>query len=368
MMTTLRIARDRAPDRAAGDRANTESPRARTRVARFTVLLGALSAVLILSVVVTVTVGPAELPNRTVFAVVADHLGLGDSGVSLMRDHIVWELRLPRVLTAAVVGAGLALVGAVMQTVTRNPMADPYLLGVSSGASLGAVLVIVVGLGSGVWALSTGAFAGALGTFALVLTVAHRRGRLAPTRMVLAGVAIGQLCAAITSLVIIWVGDPHATQEITFWLSGSLARASWTGLAYAAGALALVLATYLWHARTLNAFAFGSDAAATLGVDVHRVRWVLLVCGALLTGTLVAVSGAIGFVGLILPHAVRFLTGPDHRRVLPLTAMAGAVFVIWVDTAARSVFDPRELPVGVITALLGVPAFVALMIRREVRG
>ncbi|SCL39326.1 iron complex transport system permease protein [Micromonospora pallida] len=322
---------------------------------------------LLLSVGAAVTVGPADLSLRTVWSVIADHLGLIDADVPLLRDHIVWHMRLPRVLGAAVVGAGLAAAGTVMQTVTRNPLADPYLLGVSSGASLGAVVVITLGLGSGVAALSGGAFTGALVAFGLVLAIAGR-AVLRPTRVVLAGVAIAQLCAALTSFVIIWVADPHATQSITFWLSGSLARADWTALGWATPVLVVVLAVVFGHARALNAFTFGEEAAATLGVDVSRVRWLLLIATALLTAVLVAVSGAIGFVGLILPHAARLLTGPDHRRLLPVVVLAGAIFMIWVDTAARAVFEPRELPAGVLTALLGVPAFIVLMHRREVRG
>ncbi|GLZ01602.1 iron chelate uptake ABC transporter family permease subunit [Actinoplanes sp. NBRC 103695] len=322
-----------------------------------------LAAGLVLSVGAAVTVGPADLSMGTVWSVVAAHTGLAESTVPLLRDHIVWELRLPRVIAAAVVGAGLAVVGAVLQTVTRNPLADPYLLGVSSGASLGAVGVIVLGLGAGVAALAGGAFLGALAAFALVLLIAGWRGTLRPTRVVLAGVAIAQLCAALTSFVIIWAADPHATQSITFWLSGSMARADWTALAWAGVALGVALVVILWHARALNAFAFGEEAAAALGIAVGRVRWVLLVVAALLTAVLVAVSGAIGFVGLILPHAARFVTGPDHRRLLPVVALAGAIFLIWVDTAARTVFEPRELPAGVLTAVIGVPAFVILLSR-----
>lgn len=302
------------------------------------------------------------------WTVVAGHLGLAHSDVPLLRDHIVWELRLPRVLGAAVVGAGLAACGAVMQTVTRNPLADPYLLGVSSGASLGAVAVIVAGVGSGVAALTGGAFAGALAAFVLVIVVAGGGGVLRPTRVILAGVAVAQFCAAVTSFVIIWVADPHATQTITFWLSGSLARADWNALAWATPVLAAAVSVMLWHARSLNAFAFGDESAAALGINVGRIRWLLLITTALLTAVLVAISGAIGFVGLILPHATRLLTGPDHRRLLPVVVLAGAIFLIWVDTAARTLFDPRELPAGVLTALLGVPAFVVLLRRREARG
>ncbi|MEU4160483.1 iron chelate uptake ABC transporter family permease subunit [Actinoplanes sp. NPDC026670] len=327
-----------------------------------------LTAVLAASVGAAVTVGPADLSIGTVWAVIGEHLGVGDAGVSVLRAHIVWDLRLPRVLGAAVVGAGLAAAGAVMQTATRNPLADPYLLGVSSGAALGAVLVIVAGFGAGMVAVGGGAFAGALAAFTIVVALAGRRAALNPTRVVLTGVAIAQLCAALTSFVIIWVADPHATQSITFWLSGSLARSGWSAIGWSVPALILVLMLILGHARTLNAFAFGEEAAATLGVDVTRTRWLLLVAAALLTAVLVAVSGAIGFVGLILPHAVRMFTGPDHRLLLPVVVPAGAIFLIWVDTAARTVFEPRELPVGVLTALLGVPAFMFLLRRREVRG
>ncbi|MCX4386993.1 iron chelate uptake ABC transporter family permease subunit [Micromonospora peucetia] len=351
---------DPGPVRQAGFRA--------THPVGLAALLVALLAGLVVSIGVAVTVGPADIPVSTVWSVVADRLGLPHAEVPLLREHIVWRLRLPRVLGAAAVGGGLAAVGAVMQTVTRNPLADPYLLGVSSGASLGAVAVLVLGFGGGVAALTGGAFAGALAAFAVVAAVAGRRAALAPTRVVLAGVAVAQLCGAATSFVIIWVADPHATQSITFWLSGSLARVDWSALAWAAPVLAAVLALVAAHARTLNAFAFGEDAAATLGVPVARVRWLLLVATALLTAALVAVSGAVGFVGLILPHAARFLTGADHRRLLPVAVLAGAIFLVWVDTAARTVFAPRELPVGVLTALLGVPAFVVLLHRRKVRG
>lgn len=334
---------------------------------RFLAATAALVVSIAVSILVAVTIGPADLSVGTSWRVIIDHLGGPASGETRLRDNIVWELRLPRVLVAAIVGAGLGVIGAVMQTLTRNPLADPYLLGISSGASLGAVLVIVVGVGGAV-SVSVGAFVGAVGAFVLVLLVGQRAGRLYPTRMILAGVAIGQVCAAAMTLVILWVNEPHATQSVTFWMSGSLAGARWGSVGLGVAVLLGVLALCIWHGRSLNAFAFGEDAAASLGIDVNRLRWTLLIASALLTGTMVSISGAIGFVGLILPHAVRFVVGPDHHRVLPLTALVGAVFLIWVDTAARTVFAPRELPVGVLTALLGVPAFIVLMRRSEVRG
>jgi iron complex transport system permease protein len=334
---------------------------------RFITAVILLAVAIAVSILVAVTIGPADLSVAQVWRIIADHLGGPSSGESVLRDNIVWELRLPRVLVAAVVGAGLGVIGAVMQTLTRNPLADPYLLGISSGASLGAVLVVVVGVGGAV-TLPAGAFIGSMVAFTLVLLVGQRSGRLHPTRMVLAGVAIGQLCGAAMTIIILWVNQPQATQSVMFWLSGSLSGARWSSVGLAAVVLLGVLALCIWHATSLDAFAFGEDAAAALGIDVDRLRWTLLVASALLTGTMVSVSGAIGFVGLILPHAVRFVVGPHHHRVLPLVALVGAVFLIWVDTAARNVLAPRELPVGALTAVLGVPAFVMLMRRREIRA
>ncbi|NDL60297.1 FecCD family ABC transporter permease [Phytoactinopolyspora mesophila] len=342
------------------------------------VIVAVSVAALVGSVLVAVTLGQAGISVREVWTVLTDRLGvsflqveafgLGAQHPSDIRADVIWNMRLPRTLSAALIGAGLAVVGAIMQTLTRNPMADPYLLGISSGASFGAVLVIVAGFGSGLFGVSLGAFGGALGAFVLVLLIGQSSGVLTPVRMILAGVAIGALCSALTSFVILWVADPHATQDVQFWLSGSLAASRWSSLQIASVVFVAALMLCLWHARTLNAFAFGDDAAASLGIDVNRIRWTLLVACALLTGVLVSVSGSIGFVGLLLPHAVRFLVGPDHRLVLPLSALLGGVFLLWVDTMARTIFDPRELPVGVVTAIIGVPAFIWVLRKRQVRG
>lgn len=342
------------------------------------VIIAASVAALVGSILVAVTLGQAGISVREVWTVLTDRLGvsflqvealgLGAQHPSDIRADVIWNMRLPRTLSAALIGAGLAVVGAIMQTLTRNPMADPYLLGISSGASFGAVLVIVAGFGSGLFGVSLGAFGGAFLAFVLVLMIGQSSGVLTPVRMILAGVAIGALCSALTSFVILWVADPHATQDVQFWLSGSLAASRWSSLQIASVVFVAALLLCLWHARTLNAFTFGDDAAASLGIDVNRIRWTLLVACALLTGVLVAVSGSIGFVGLLLPHAVRFLVGPDHRLVLPLSALLGGVFLLWVDTMARTVFDPRELPVGVVTAIIGVPAFIWVLRKRQVRG
>ncbi|MFE9461358.1 FecCD family ABC transporter permease [Streptomyces californicus] len=317
---------------------------------------------LLVSVAVAVTIGPARISVPDVWSAVAAHLGFGSSDLSPIRDGIIWNLRMPRTLLAAVCGAGLAVCGTVMQSLLRNPLADPFVLGVSSGASTGAVVVVVLGVGGGAISLSAGAFVGALCSFGLVLMLSHTLGG-STDRVVLSGVAAMQLFSALTSFVVMTSADAEQTRGVLFWLLGSLSGVGWSEVAVCAAVLAGCLTVCLAHARTLDAFAFGQDAAAALGVNVARTRIVLLCTTALLTAALVSAAGAIGFVGLVLPHAARALTGSGHRRLLPVTALAGAVFLVWVDTLARTVLDPQEVPVGVVTALIGVPAFVLVLYR-----
>lgn len=349
-----------APHRTGGRTAArpvVRAARPRTAVA----LVGA-GAVLVASVVLAVTVGPAGIAPADVWRTVAAHL-TGDSSVlTPLMDGIVWQLRLPRVLTAAAVGAGLAVAGAVMQSLVRNPLADPYLLGLSSGASLGAVAVLVLGVAV---LLPVAAFAGALAALAAALALAGSVGRLTPARTVLAGLAVSQLAAAGTSFVIFWSATGDSYRDILAWLMGSLAGAGWDSVAIAGGATLVLGAGLVATARTLDAVALGDTAAASLGVHVARTRWVLLVVVALLTGALVSVSGSIGFVGLVVPHAVRLVVGAGHRRLLPLTALVGATFLVWADTVARALFEPRELPVGIVTAFCGAPVFAVLLWRRR---
>ncbi|WP_370647289.1 putative F420-0 ABC transporter permease subunit [Agromyces endophyticus] len=362
--------RNPAPE---GFETSLRSSSTRSRSARPLLWGIGLAVLLLVSMVVAVTIGPAALSPADVLASVGAHLGFGESTLSPLRDGIVWQLRMPRVLTAAAVGAGLALCGAVMQAITRNPLADPYLLGLSSGASVGAVVVLVLG-----WSLMlpVAAFAGAivalLATLGLALGAGRAGGgagsggaRLSPTATVLAGVAVTSVFGAITSLVIFWSATNDSYREILNWLLGSLSGTDWTSFAIAGIALVVVGLPLIASARTLDAFAVGETGAAALGIDVGRSRVLLLGGTALLTGALVAVSGAIGFVGLILPHAVRLIVGPGHRALLPLSALAGAIFLVWADTGARTLFDPRELPVGILTALIGGPVFAWLLLRRR---
>lgn len=323
------------------------------------VLLGALLAA---SVTLSITIGPADITPFEVWGTVAHHLGFGESPLSVLRDGIVWELRMPRVLTAAGVGAGLALSGAVMQALTRNPLADPYLLGLSSGASLGAVAVLLLGASV---LLPVAAFAGSMTALIATLLLASALGRITPTRTVLAGLAVSSLASAVTSLVIFWTVTGDSYREILGWLLGSLAGARWPAVGITVAAIVIAGIPILLAGRTLDTFAFGDTTASALGVNVSGVRWGLLAATALLTGAMVSVSGAIGFVGLILPHAVRLLVGPRHRMLLPLVALVGAIFLIWADTLARSLFEPRELPVGIVTAIVGAPVFALLLTRRR---
>lgn len=323
---------------------------------------GILGAALVASIVVAVTIGPADIRFDEVWASIGSHLGLGVSPLPPLRDGIVWELRLPRVLTAAGVGAGLAVAGAVMQAITRNPLADPYLLGLSSGASLGAVSVLLLGAAV---LLPLAAFLGAMLALGLTLLLASSLGAITPTRTVLAGLAVSSLASAVTSLVIFWNVTGDSYREILGWLLGSLAGARWPAVAIVVIALVVAGIPIMLTGRLLDAFAFGDVSAASLGVNVSATRWGLLAASALLTGAMVSVSGAIGFVGLILPHAVRLLVGPGHRALLPLSALVGAIFLLWADTAARTLFDPRELPVGIVTAIIGAPIFALLLSRRR---
>ena len=344
-------------------RGGARRPAARTagrlRLLLVTMILG---AGLLASIAVAVTIGPAELSLAEVAAAVGAQLTGGDSGLSVTRDAIVWELRFPRVLTAAAVGAGLALCGAVMQALTRNQLADPYLLGLSSGASLGAVSVLLLGAAI---VLPLAAFVGALLALGATLALANSLGRITPTRTVLAGLAVSALAGALTSFVIFWSVTGDSYREILNWLLGSLAGARWSSVAIAGTALIVIGIPLMLTGRLLDAFVFGDATAASLGIPVQRLRWTLLAASALLTGALVAVSGSIGFVGLVLPHAVRLLTGPGHRALLPLSALTGGIFLVWADTLARTAFDPRELPVGIVTALIGAPVFALLLARRR---
>ncbi|HKR52609.1 MAG TPA: iron ABC transporter permease [Pseudonocardiaceae bacterium] len=321
-------------------------------------LLGGLGFALLLGI----GIGSVQVPLPTVAAVIVDHL-LGRDPRPGTADQIVWQFRAPRVLLAALAGAGLAVSGTMLQAVVRNPLADPYVLGLSQGAGLGATVVIVLGTGalSGL-GVSAAAFLGALASLAAVVILGQRAGQFVPTRLVLAGVAVGYLLSAMTNFFQ-FHANPEQLRSVVFWLLGSVAGAAWDQLWLPALCVATVTIWAMTQNRRLNALLLGDEAAIAVGVSVHRFRLQILVASALLTGTIVAVAGGIGFVGLIVPHVVRFLVGPDHRRVLPFAALLAAVFLVVVDVLARTIDPPSDLPLSVLTAAVGSPFFLWLLRR-----
>jgi iron complex transport system permease protein len=330
------------------------------------VLLGCLVAGLVVSLTIAVQTGPVSLPASAVWAIIGHHaLGLPvEPFWDAAADNIVWLVRLPRVLMAVVVGGGLAVVGVAFQALVRNALADPYLLGASSGASVGATAVIVLGIlpGLGIYALSISAFVGALSAVIIVFVIARSAGGVTPLRLILSGTAMAGVFASVSSFLILAV-NREAARAVMFWLLGSLAPARWAFLGLPTAVVLFGTCWLVMQARLLNALVVGDDTAMTLGVDVHHLRRSLITVASLVTGVLVAVSGTIGFVGLMIPHLARFAVGSDHRRVLPVAALLGAVFLVWADVGARVLIAPAELPIGVITSLVGAPFFVLLMRR-----
>ena len=356
--------RSAAAPPAASDPAHPTAPR-RPRTA---ILALALTAALVVSVFLAIGLGSASVPP----ADTARYLWAALTGGAIPADEatryqIIWQIRTPRVLLAVVVGAGLAAVGAAVQALVRNPLADPYLLGVSSGASVGAVAVSLFGaLASlGVLAVSVGAFAGALAATVLVFAIARSRTGLSPLRLVLTGVALAFGFQAVMSVLIYFAPSGEATGTVLFWSMGSLGAASWSSLPVAALIVAVGVVALQRRGRALDVLSLGDETAASLGTDPRRARTVLFAITAVMTGVMVAVSGTIGFVGLIVPHITRMLVGAAHARLLVLAPLIGAVLVVWVDLAARTLVAPRELPLGVVTAVIGVPVFVALLRRRS---
>ena len=348
---------------------------------RFWLLLGGLTALLLVSITLGVTLGPVDIPVGAVWRIAASETinVLSDitslelnSWVNIEANwtkaqfNIIWLIRFPRVLMGVFVGAGLAVVGVTMQAVVRNPLADPYILGISSGASVGAVMVLAFGAFAfaGIYAISVGAFLGAILTFLIVFLLAQSNGRLNPARLILAGVAVAYFFSGLTSFITLTSDNRELARAVLAWLLGSLAGTDWVELTLPTAVLFFGSVYLVLQARGLNALIVGDETAATLGVDLTRFRRSLFWVVSLVTGVMVAVSGAIGFIGLMIPHIVRLMVGTDHRRVLPVSIFVGSIFLILVDVIARTAFDPVELPVGVITSLLGGPFFLWLLHRQ----
>ncbi|MCI0416044.1 iron ABC transporter permease [bacterium] len=316
------------------------------------------------SVIVAVVIGPVKIPFYAVWKIILfQALGGAEGEWTRAQFQIIWLIRLPRVLLAAGVGAGLAVLGVVMQTVVRNRLADPFILGVSSGASVGAVTILLFSVFSfaGIYAVSFGAFLGSLVAFVFVYLLAYIHGRVETMRLILAGLGVSYFCSGITSFIILTSHNQQLARSVLAWLLGSLSGARWIEVSLLTTVMLAAIIYLLLQSRALNALSLGEESATILGVNTQRFRRELFVVISLAAGVIVAVSGTIAFVGLMIPHAVRLIVGSDHRLVLPVSLLIGAIFLIWIDLFARILFHPVELPVGVITSALGGPFFLWLL-------
>ena len=323
--------------------------------------------VLVVSIITGACIGETGIPVSTVFQVIANKLFGAGYPVGRIDEGIIWEYRLSRAVVAACCGAGLALSGVVLQALLRNALADPYLLGISAGASTGAVAVSVAGIGAGAVSLAVGAFAGAVLAFVVVAVLARAAGGgtgvQAAGVIILAGIAGSQLFNALTAFVIAKSANAEQARGIMFWLLGNLSGVRWDDAVFAIPAALLGVIVCVWHIRALDAFTFGADSAASLGISVRRVQVLLIGITALMTAVMVSMVGSIGFVGLVIPHAMRLVVGARHERLVPASALAGAVFLIASDILSRVLIPGQVLPIGVITALVGAPAFALILIR-----
>lgn len=330
---------------------------------------GAFSLLLLASLVaigtvvaISVGIGDLPIPLSTTLAAITNRLGWTAIELNRIHETVIWDYRLSRALVAAFCGAGLALSGAIMQSLLRNPLAEPYVLGISAGASTGAVVVVILGIGAGAVPLSAGAFVGAFGAFFFVALLSNG-ARGGADRTILAGVAASQLFNATTSYIVTTSGNAQQARDVMFWLLGSFGGVRWPELMLVSIIISFGLLVCLLYSHVLDAFAFGDEAASSLGVNVGRARIVLFGLTAMMTATIVSMVGSIGFVGLVVPHAARFIVGPLHMRLLPACVIIGAIFMVLADIASRALIPQQVLPIGVVTALVGVPVFSIILYR-----
>lgn len=283
--------------------------------------------------------------------------------------NVIWSIRFPRVILGAIVGAGLALCGCVMQACVQNPLAEPYILGISSGASLGATFSIMLGVGSIPFISTSGvafwSFIGAMIASFMVLKLASINGRASSTKLILSGTVISALCTSASNFIISIASDAQGMQNVKFWTMGSLASAKWESIFVPLLATVICCIYFLTQTRLLNTMLVGDEAAITLGMNLNKKRKIYMVLTSMLTGILVASCGVIGFVGLIIPHIVRSIVGADHKRLLPICIIAGSIFLVWADAFARIIIPNSELSIGIITSLIGGPFFAYILIKKS---
>ncbi len=327
-----------------------------------------LGAATIVMVIVASAVGPFNIPISHTVSTLLDLIGIGDSTAKPTEQAIIQSIRLPRIFLAFLVGSALGISGGIMQGLFRNSMADPGIIGVSSGGATGAVAAIASGASTvSTLFLPLFAFIGSGVAMATVFLIASIGGRFSMMTLLLGGIAVGSFLGAITTATIVLTDNLSVQRQIIFWIAGGMDTARWESVRIAAPIIVTGALIAVFVARDLNLLLVGEDEARALGVRVTLVRNTLLVAASLITGAAVAFSGIIAFVGLIVPHVVRLVVGADHRVLLPLSALAGGLFLLIADTAARVVLSPAELRVGILTALIGAPFFIYLLVRNRTR-
>lgn len=335
----------------------------------FVATLVVLAALLVLTVLVTVTIGSMDISVPDVYSVIGWELFHPEALAGFAKGsihNVVWLVRLPRVILGLGVGMALAVCGVVMQAIVKNPLADPYVLGISSGATLGATVALGLGLGRllGTQAVGMSAFAGTLAVSFLVMFISGVGGPANSVKLVLSGMAIGMLCSAVSNFVIYLINDKNVTQDITFWSLGSLTNNHWE-VVVTVLVVAVVGVAFFWtQHRPLNLMLLGDDVSITLGTNLNVYRIVYLVINSFMVAICVYAAGTIGFIGLVIPHIVRMVFGTDHRKLIPLSALLGAIFIIWADVLARMIIPGSEMPIGILISLVGAPVFIYMMVRR----
>ena len=325
-----------------------------------------LLLLILITALVSLSLGPVNIPASHVASILLSYFGLDFTDFGRTEQLVIEQIRLPRIVVGASVGMALGVAGATMQGLFRNPMADPGIVGVSAGGAVGAVVAIATGMaGLFFLALPTFAFVGAIAASFLVYGIAAVGGRFSMATLLLAGVAVNAFLGAVVTAIIILLPDNEALREILFWLAGGLDSRSWEHVRISTPLIFGATAVIVLMARDLNLLMLGDDEARSMGVRVGLARPMLLAAAALATGAAVAVSGTIAFVGLVTPHILRLVLGPDHRVLIPMSAAGGAVFVIVADTVARTIVQPAEFRVGVLTAFVGAPFFILLLIKNK---
>lgn len=329
-----------------------------------------LIVLLIMSIMIAVTIGSADISIHEVYKVIGYKLfnirAFSEYASGPVHD-VIWLIRLPRVILAVAIGMGLAVSGVIMQAIVKNPIADPYVLGISSGASLGATLAIMLGIGISFGTNSIGimAFIGALIISFAVMFIANLGGNATSSKLVLAGMALSSVSSAFSSFIIYISDNITGMKDVTYWLMGSLGGANWENIVIVLPIMIIATLFFWSRYRNLNLMLLGDEVSITLGTDLHKSRHIYLVITAIMIGFAVYSSGTIGFVGLIIPHIVRLLFGTDHKKLVPISALLGAIFLIWADVAARSIIPNSEMPIGILVSIIGAPCFLYLMIKKS---